>query len=139
MIYYIHKIWKKIIRQELKRTQENSLINNISIGKFINVGNYLTMPEDKTNIKINNVPLPTIEIKKNCTANFINKEYCIKLENKFDISTNYMISLNIILKKRLGNYEINDNNFIDNISLYLTIIHNNGLIGKYIVENATII
>ena len=79
-----------------------------------------------------------IEITKKCTAKFANKEYCVKLDNKFDISTNYMISLNIVLKKQLGDYEIDGNNFTDNISLYLTIIYNNGLIGKYIVENAIV-
>ena len=113
-------------------------IENISNGKYT-VTNYVS-PVDGTNIKISNIPLPTIEIKNNCRAFFANKEYCITIKenNTFDITNEYIISLNIILKERFGKYKMQISDFIDNISLYLTVIYKNGINIKYSINNADI-
>ncbi len=86
---------------EPERTQENSVINSYdsSNGTFIKIGNYIKMPENGNSINLsNNIPLPLIEIKNKCNADFAKKEYCIKLDNEIDILYGSTITLNIILK-----------------------------------------
>jgi hypothetical protein len=106
---------------------ENNNQYDLSLGKFINMGNSASMSLDKMN-KLTNIPLPLIEIKHRNNANFAKKEYCTYLNNDIDILSTYKITINIILKKVLNEYEFNIDSFIDNTLLYLTIFYNNGII-----------
>ena len=105
--------------------------NNIAQGTFINVGRYLSIPEDHDVIKLADLPLPSIVIKSKGKADFDIFQYAVKLDNNINIPANYKFILQIILKKRFGNYEMISTDLIHKTSLIIAIKYNNGLYKKY--------
>ena len=107
---------------------------DISNIQYINANNDIIIPNNGYNYKITTIPIPFIEIKKRNKANFVNKNYYAILKNKFNIPLNndykYIITLNIVLIKCFGDYEIISNTFT-NMDFTLYIIYNNGTSKNY--------
>jgi hypothetical protein len=134
--------------QEVKEYQEDPedhYKKNMSIGNYVNVGNYLARPDANKIGKLIDVPLPVIEIHSKCKAFFSKKEYTTQLSNSIEIYKGDIIYLNIIIDLITEKYELVPDK-LSEINIFLSCKYSNGVHcfeidntnKKYIINNATI-
>ena len=124
---------------------ENNYKKNMSIGNYVNIGNYLARPDPTKIGKIIDVPLPVIEIHSKCKAFFSKKEYTAQLPNYIEIYKDDVIYLNIIIDLITDKYEFIPDD-LSEMHIFLSCKYSNGvhrfkfddINKKYIIDNATI-
>ena len=105
---------------------EGNMCNDISSGKYVSVGNYLSRPDYENSLIIASLPLPTIEFHNGCRAMFANTDYFVKLDNQLDIFDKDILKVTIVLYLQNAEHTFMVDDF-DNVKLFLSACYNNGI------------
>ena len=107
--------------------------DDVSSGKYLSIGNYLSRPMNGETLKIATLPLPKLEFHNGCKAYLSRQEYMIPLKNDIEIiynkingSLSDILYVRIVLYLRFAEHDFMAEDF-SNIDMSLYACHDGGV------------